>query len=60
MQIDLIYDPKPGVVAGPEPFPFDWEATAADFDPERDPIGYGSSQEHAIADLLTQLEERGD
>lgn len=55
MNIETVYDRKPGRVDGPKPFPFDWEAYPEDYDPERDPIGYGSTEEEAIRDLLDKV-----
>ena len=36
---------------------FDWTATEDDYEPGC-PIGYGSSENEAVADLLLQLEDR--
>jgi len=38
---------------------FDWCAMLDGYEPG-DPIGYGSTEEEAIADLKRQLEERDD
>jgi hypothetical protein len=55
--IETSYEPKPGRMDGPEPFPRDWEAYSSEWD-LGDPTGFGSTEDAAIADLLTQLEER--
>lgn len=35
---------------------FDWEAISSNYDPG-DPIGYGATEQEAIADLLEQMED---
>ena len=41
-----------------DPIRFDWAASLADGDEERDPTGYGNTEKEAIADLLKMIEER--
>ena len=59
MNIRTAYERKPGRMDGPEPFPWDWQAWVGDWD-EGDPIGSGSTEQAAIEDLMTRLEERAD
>lgn len=43
----------------PKPFPlrqFDWSATDDNYEPGC-PIGYGATEDEAIADLMAQIEE---
>jgi hypothetical protein len=53
--VKTVYAPKPGRANGPEPFPFDWEAYTDEWD-EGDPVGFGPTEEAAIADLMEKLE----
>lgn len=59
MVFDVVHAPKPGSCPPPDPWRLDYEATIHGHDPERDPVGYGSSPERAAIELRTMLEERG-
>lgn len=52
----------PKIITGrwPKPIPirgFDWSAITEDYD-DTHPIGFGATEQDAIADLLEQIEER--
>jgi hypothetical protein len=55
MDIRTAYNPKPIRHRN-----FDWEAVDYDTLDCDSPVGYGSTEESAIADLLEQLEEVDD
>jgi len=55
MDIHTAHNPKPVRHRG-----FDWEAVDYDTLDCDSPVGYGSTEEAAIADLLQQLEEIDD
>jgi hypothetical protein len=51
MQIRTTYWPKPGPSRA-----CDWSAIDADTYEPGDPVGYGATEDDAVADLLSQLE----
>lgn len=53
-EMDVRYDPPP--VPGRQ---FDWHATEKGYEPGM-PVGYGSTEQGAIADLQEQVEDRED
>jgi len=51
-RIKTSYDPPPVPSRS-----FDWNAVVGDYD-EGDPVGYGATEQEAIADLIWQIEEQ--